>query len=54
MKTLKIKTYNRVNVVNLLPIFDITYDKYYEDELYHLSIDVGWLKWGISLVLIDK
>ncbi len=54
MKTLKIKTYNRVNVVNLLPIFDITYDKYYEGELYHLSIDVGWLKWGISLVLIDK
>jgi hypothetical protein len=51
---MKLTTYSNFSTINILPIIDIGWEKFYEGGLCHLRIDIGWLKWGISLVLIDK
>jgi hypothetical protein len=51
---MKLTTYKNYNGVNLLPSLDVQWETFYEGGLCHLRIDIGWLKWGISFVLIDK
>ncbi len=54
MKNMKLTTYTSYNTINLIPCIDLTYEKFYEGGFCHLRLDIGWLKWGISIIFVDK
>ena len=52
---MKIKSYSNITDINLLPALTICSSRFYDTgEIGYLSLDIGWLKWGISFVFIDK
>lgn len=46
---MKLTPYKHYNNLYILPTLYITYE-----TNYYLSIDIAWLKWGISIVLKNK
>lgn len=51
---MKIEPYKNYNTINLLPIINITYENNFDDDLIYLSFEIGWLQWGISLIVKDE
>lgn len=46
---MKLESYKHYNNFYILPALYVTYEKD-----YYLSIDMIWLKWGITLIIKDK
>lgn len=47
---MKISKYTNYSSISILPEIHISYDRSYEGELLYLSLDIGWLKWGIAFI----
>lgn len=50
---MKISPYKNFSSISILPEIHISYNFSYEGEMLYLSIDIGWLKWGISFIFKD-
>jgi hypothetical protein len=46
---MKLTPFVHYNMWHVIPTIAITYE-----TKYYLSIDIAWLKWGISIIIIDK
>jgi hypothetical protein len=52
---MRIKTYSNCNIIDILPNISLWHDKFLDTgKLSQLSLDIGWLKWGISIIFVDK
>lgn len=51
---MKLITYRNYNTINFLPVINMTYENSLDKDLFYLSFEIGWLLWGISIVLIDR
>jgi len=49
-----ISKYTSLNSISILPEIHISYDWSYEGSLWYLSLDIGWLKWGICFIFIES
>jgi len=46
---MKIQTHTHYNMWYVIPALAISYE-----AKYYFSIDFIWMKWGVSLVIMDK
>lgn len=51
---MRLEPYKNYNTLSLLPQINITYEKNFDGDLHYLSFEIGWLKWGISLIIKDE
>jgi hypothetical protein len=52
---MKLTTYTHITDIDLLPSISISHSRFYDTgELNFLSLDIGWLKWGISFIFVEK
>jgi hypothetical protein len=48
--------YTRFNQISILPEIGISYEKLWKTngKLSYLSLDIGWIKWGICIIFIEE
>ena len=46
---MKIQPFKHYNMVYMLPAINMTYE-----TNHYLSIEIAWIKWGISIIIKDK
>lgn len=51
---MRIEPYKNYNTINLLPIINFTYENNFDGDLHYLSIEIGWLRWGISFIIKEE
>jgi|LauGreDrversion4_2_1035121.scaffolds.fasta_scaffold909304_1 hypothetical protein len=45
---MRVQTFRHYNMCYIIPTIAITYEK-----KYYTSIDIVWLKWGVSVIVND-
>lgn len=48
---MRIEPYKNYNTVNLFPVINLTYETNFDGDLFYLSIEIGWFRWGLSLII---
>jgi len=52
---MSISPYTRINQISILPEIGISYEKLWKNgKLSYLSLDIGWIKWGICIIFIEE
>ena len=50
-----ISRYTHFNQISILPEIHISYENIFKDgKLSYLSLDIGWIKWGVCIIFIEE
>lgn len=53
--SMTISRYTHFNQISILPEIHISYENIFKDgKLSYLSLDIGWIKWGICIIFIEE